>query len=336
MRPRPSGPARATAGCAGIAAAVVLAGCAGSPSGSAPEPAPASSGLAMDLYLDPRGEVPTLLATAREAGRSDDAAYLERLAQPTASWFTGQHADPGAAARELTTAAEEDGTLPVLVLYNVPGRDCGLYSAGGAADATEYRGWVDAVAAGLGDRPALVVLEPDAVPQALTGCEGLGDPQERYALLADAVEALGAAGGTRVYLDAGNASWVEDTGALAAALEDSGLASADGFALNTSNFQTTEDSAAYGRRLSEAAGGARFVIDTSRNGAGPAPDDGSGLQWCNPRGRRTGEAPTTDSGLDGVDALLWVKQPGDSDGACRPGEPPAGEFWPEYARELVG
>ena len=36
-----------------------------------------------------------------------------------------------------------------------------------------------------------------------------------------------------------------------------------------------------------------------------------------------------------MDALLWVKQPGISDGPCRPGEPGAGQWWPEYALELA-
>ena len=329
---------RGAAAALAAASALAVAGCGASPEPGASSPSSAAPTRAVELdpYLDPQGDVPVRLAEARAAGRTEEVAYLERLARPTATWFAGQHEDPEAAARELTEAAEADGTVPVLVLYDVPQRDCGLYSSGGAPDADGYRRWVAAVAAGLGDRPALVVVEPDAVPQALVGCEGLGDPGERYQLLREAVEVLGDAPGARLYLDAGNSGWVQDVEALAGALQASGIDAADGFALNTSNFRTTQESTDYGRRLSHALGGAHFVIDTSRNGAGPAPDDGSGLQWCNPPGRRTGEAPTTDTGVEGLDALLWVKQPGDSDGACRPGEPPAGEFWPERARELAG
>jgi endoglucanase len=76
-----------------------------------------------------------------------------------------------------------------------------------------------------------------------------------------------------------------------------------------------------------------FVIDTSRNGAGPPPEDGSPDHWCNPPGMRLGEAPTTSPDLPRVDALLWIKQPGDSDGTCR-GAPPAGQWWPQAALEL--
>jgi len=45
--------------------------------------------------------------------------------------------------------------------------------------------------------------------------------------------------------------------------------------------------------------------------------------------------PSTADGVDGVDALLWVKTPGVSDGVCSAGQPRAGVYWPEYARSLV-
>ena len=39
-------------------------------------------------------------------------------------------------------------------------------------------------------------------------------------------------------------------------------------------------------------------------------------------------------GPAGIDAYLWIKDPGASDGACR-GGPPAGQFWPAYAAALT-
>ncbi|MCW2873942.1 glycoside hydrolase family 6 protein, partial [Actinacidiphila oryziradicis] len=35
-----------------------------------------------------------------------------------------------------------------------------------------------------------------------------------------------------------------------------------------------------------------------------------------------------------VDAYLWVKRPGESDGSCR-GAPPAGQWWSDYALRLA-
>jgi endoglucanase len=77
------------------------------------------------------------------------------------------------------------------------------------------------------------------------------------------------------------------------------------------------------------------VIDTSRNGNGPDTSAGDTPNWCNPPGRALGPNPSTNTGMQQVDAFLWVKQPGSSDGSCRPGEPRAGQWWPDYALELA-
>ena len=306
-------------------------------------PAPESSRLAgEELWLNPEGHGPAAVQQAVAEGQTADAEALAPLAeQPTATWIAIPD-NPYPAVEEISRAAAAEDELPVLVAYNVPGRDCGSYSAGGAAGVDAYLSWVGSFAAALGDRPAVVVLEPDAVPQALAGCEGV-DPAARYQLLAQAVEILDRQPETRIYLDAGNASWVDDLPALAEALRRSGVHRADGFALNVSNYETTEASADYGLELSreleegapEGTPTAHFLVDTSRNGAGP-PEDAAGGEgrWCNPPDREVGAPPTTSPDLERVDALLWVKQPGDSDGTCA-GGPPAGQWWPQMALELV-
>ena len=106
-----------------------------------------------------------------------------------------------------------------------------------------------------------------------------------------------------------------------------------GLSLNVSNFLTTEENVAYGRALSTATGDRHFVIDTSRNGLGP---DAAG-EWCNPRGRALGLPPATTTGTTTdprFDARLWVKTPGESDGACN-GGPAAGTWWPQEALGLA-
>lgn len=301
-------------------------------------PAEEQSRLSGELWLNPDGHGPVAVREAQAQGRTDEAAALEPLAgQPVATWFTNP-GDPFVAVEQLSLAAADAGQLPVLVAYYVPNRDCGSYSSGGAPDVDAYLSWVGSFAAALGDRPAVVVLEPDAIAQALEGCEGV-DPATRFEWLAQAVAILDRQPGTRTYIDAGNSTWITDLPALSAALRSSGLAEADGFALNVANFRATEESAEFGLALSEqlerdGVPDVHFVIDTSRNGAGPPPEDGSLDHWCNPPGRRLGEAPTTSPDLPRVDALLWIKQPGDSDGTCR-GAPPAGQWWPEAALELA-
>ena len=309
----------------------------GSGGGAQPSPRPTSALAGTRLWTDPEGHAARQAREFTAAGRTDLADALAPLAgEPVATWLTGTEADPYARTRDLTSAAAAQGETAVLVVYAVPGRDCGQHSAGGAADVDAYLAWVGSLAAGIEERPAVVVLEPDAVAHAVEGC--VDDAGARYRALAQAVEILQRRPGVRLYVDAGNASWVDDLDRLADALRDSGVERADGFALNVSNFETTAASAAYGRELSERLGGARFVVDTSRNGAGPPAGTGTGEapSWCNPEGVRLGQPPTTDPGIDRVDALLWVKQPGDSDGECAPGDPPAGTFDLRHAGGLLG
>ncbi len=136
--------------------------------------------------------------------------------------------------------------------------------------------------------------------------------------------------GVTVYLDAGNATW-HSAAETATRLRAAGVDRARGFALNVSNFDETADERGYGAAVSAALGGtSHFVIDTSRNGLGPAP----GNIWCNPPGRALGVRPTGDTGDPFVDAYLWIKIPGESDGTCN-GGPTAGQWWLDYALGLA-
>lgn len=208
----------------------------------------------------------------------------------------------------------------MLAVYAIPGRDCGNHSGGGVEE-SEYAQWIDEVAAGIQGNP-FIVLEPDALAQ-LGDCDGQGD---RVGLLQYAAEQLTAAGG-RVYIDAGHSGWLSP-GDAADRLNQIGFDHAVGFALNTSNYNPTAAEQAYGEQISALTGGASYVIDTSRNG------NGSNGEWCNPRGRALGEQPRTVDDGTALDALLWVKLPGESDGSCN-GGPAAGAWWQEIALEMA-
>ncbi|MER7928286.1 glycoside hydrolase family 6 protein [Streptomyces sp. NPDC096057] len=265
----------------------------------------------------------------REAGRTADATLMDRIAtRPQAEWLNGP--DPGPTVRARTTAATRAGRTAVLVAYYIPNRDCGQYSLGGAPTDAAYRAWIDEFATALGDRGAYVIVEPDAVAQVVAGCTRV-TASDRYALLAHAVDRLKRQPHTRVYLDAGNSGWIPEAGRLVAALKASGVARADGVALNVSNFQTNQASSTYGDQLSKDLAGKHYVIDTSRNGNGPLTGTDT---WCNPPGRALGVPPTTRTGNPLLDAYLWIKRPGESDGTCR-GGPAAGRWWPSYALELA-
>jgi endoglucanase len=250
---------------------------------------------------------------------------MDRISQnPIAIWMNGWSTDIRRDVASFVSRAASAGSMPVFVAYNIPHRDCGSYSAGGVSSAAAYRQWIRDFAAGLTGK-SVVVLEPDAVAGA--GCLPATARAERNDLLRDAIQVLKAAHAV-VYLDAGHPNW-HSADVMAGKLTDAGIALADGFSLNVSNYASTAANVAYGNAISGRIGGKRYVIDTSRNGLG-----GVAGQWCNVPDQALGEWPTTSTGRDLVDAFLWVKYPGESDGTCN-GGPASGQWWADYALGLA-
>src|SRR5215469_11921071 len=135
-------------------------------------------------------------------------------------------------------------------------------------DEQAYEKWVSGFAAGLGDRPAVVILEPDALAE-LSSCPGNAQQQARLQMLSYAVKTL-QTNSDQVYLDAGHSNWVP-AAQMAARLRAADVAQADGFALNVSNYEATDREIGYATELDRDLGMAkRFIVDTSRNGEGSA------------------------------------------------------------------
>ncbi|MFD7259706.1 glycoside hydrolase family 6 protein [Streptomyces sp. NPDC059874] len=302
-----------------------------------PPPEPGPPGAAADIaespfWVDPRSDAARQVAEWEAAGRNSDAQVLRRIGdRPMALWVPG--GDPGPEIRRAAAGARAAGRTMVLVAHNIPDRDCDRHPAGGAKDARAYRSWIGAFADGIRDTKAVVILEPGAVAHVVDGCTRAEHHAERYRLLSEAVDRLKRNRNTKVYLDAGDPAWIRDPMDLVAPLHEAGLERADGFALNVADFQPDAAARAYGAKISKRAGNKHFVIDTSRNGDGPLPGDRAQAS-CNPPGRSLGPAPTDRTGDPLVDAYLWVKRPGESDGTCR-GGPTAGTWWPDYALGLA-
>ncbi|MEV5885270.1 glycoside hydrolase family 6 protein [Streptomyces sp. NPDC052020] len=374
---------------------------------------------ATKFYVDPHSKAAKQALVDLGNGDTENATRMAKLASwPQAAWFT--EGTPGEVRSKVSRLVQRAGAVnrtPVLVAYNVPGRDCTQYSSGGAASSAAYRQWIDAFAAGIGKGKAVVVVEPDGTALLPRDCGPAVDPggeltAARIADLAYAVRTLKAQPRTAVYLDAGNVQW-RPVGEMARRLLDAGIRYGDGFALNVSNTHPTDHNTRYGtwvakcmwfatRGPEEARGHAErcagqyyssaapndgapgnavssadpatwrwtdawfdqnvgtppaealhhFVIDTSRNGLGawtPEPGKYSGdpEAWCNAPGRGLGPRPTAGTGVPLVDAYLWIKIPGESDGSCTRNtggtidpeygvvDPPAGTWWPQQAHTLA-
>jgi endoglucanase len=400
-----------------------------------------------DLYVPPPNHgAKQQIAQLTAAGDKEAAALIRALIDtPQAVWFT--RGTPKSVRQDvhLTVArAKAKGTVPVLVAYNIPFRDCAQFSAGGATSRAEYEAWIDAFAAGIGGQRAIVILEPDGLgiipfydpygsadgSNALEWCQPPeANPataaSDRFAMLNHAVDVLDALPNVTTYLDGTHSAWL-GSGDIAHRLVRAGVAEAEGFYLNASNYQFTANNTQYGRwissciayatevvagdffncpnqywnggplpskiamllrewtgvaldrfgewsdasdnpalntsginlRYANMLGGveptAHYVIDTSRNGAGPwawpANTYTDPQDWCNPPGRDIGLAPTLDTDDALLEAYLWIKIPGESDGECTRGlgpagqtidpewgliDPAAGAWFPEMALDLV-
>ncbi|WP_308285294.1 glycoside hydrolase family 6 protein [Actinoplanes hulinensis] len=281
------------------------------------------------LYRDPDSAV----ARWVQANPNDSRTTVIRnrvASQPASRWFASFNVSTiRSEVSAYVGAANAAGQIPVLTLYGITNRDCGGASSGGAPDLTQYQTWINGAAQGLGGQTAVVVLEPDSI--ALLTCLNSTEIAARNQALRTATQTLKAANpNAKVYLDAGHSAW-NSAADQASRLAAAGVAAADGFYTNVSNFNGTSAESAYGRSIISALNGQgitgkRQVIDTSRNG-------GASGDWCGDDNtdRRIGQYPTTNTGDANIDGYLWVKPPGEADG-CRYA---AGSFQPDLAYSLA-
>jgi endoglucanase len=333
----------------------------------------------------PSSGAPQQILQLLASGHAQEAALIAEMeAVPRAVWFNGgTPAQVGRQVQQTMFEAALERAVPTLVVYDIPGRDCAQYSAGGALSQADYQAWISSFAQAIGSRKAIVILEPDALGNMPSGC-GLSTSvypftdSERIAELQYAVGALEQDPGVSVYLDGTHSSW-QSVGTITQRLLEANVQDAQGVFLNVSNYQPTDELTDYGTWISDciamvtdsanpffnnpsacasqyypatqsdfstwglttawyaqnmgnAVATTHFVIDTSRNGNGPnnmqtyasAPFDQpasvisalASASWCNPPNSALGLRPTASTGVPLLDAYLWVKTPGQSDGQC--------------------
>lgn len=278
------------------------------------------------FYPNPNSNVEQWIAA--NPGDSREPVIASKVAsQPQATWFTTYNpATIGSQVSSLTSAAAAKGQVPVLVAYDIPNRDCGGASAGGAPTIAAYETWISDFAAGLGSGTVVVLVEPDSL--ALQSCLSSSDASARDGAIAFAGHVIHADDpNAKVYFDGGHSDW-NPASQQAATLAAAGVtADANGVFTNVSNFEWTNDELYYGQQILNDIGDSslHLVIDTSRNGVGPD------STWCDPSGRALGLNPTANTGYSYVDAFLWVKPPGESDGCADK----AGTFDPALAAALA-
>ncbi|WP_396451309.1 glycoside hydrolase family 6 protein [Actinomadura sp.] len=293
----------------------------------------ASAGtLSGTLYRDPDSQVVRWVAANPNDSRTP--VIRDRIAsQPQARWMSVFRPDTVTSeVSSFVNAASAANQTPVLSVYEITNRDCGGASAGGAPDLGQYQQWISRFAQGLSGRPAIIILETDAL--ALQTCLDGSELAARNQALTQAVQTIkGADPNAKVYLDGGHSAW-NSAAEQGSRLKAAGVQYADGFFTNVSNFQPLSSEAAYGRSIisylqSQGISGKHQVIDTSRNGGSA----GAQGDWCadDNTDHTIGTYPTLDTGDQNIDGYLWVKPPGEADGCAYS----AGSFVPDLAYNLA-
>jgi len=130
-------------------------------------PPPAQGSVQQILQLIASGQLKNAgLIAAMESVPS--AVWLDgetpaQAAEPGSLGWEQADADTARQVRLTLLAARQQNAVPIFVAYNIPGRDCSQYSAGGAPSDAAYDSWIDSISSALGDAKAVVLEEPDAL-----------------------------------------------------------------------------------------------------------------------------------------------------------------------------
>jgi len=284
-----------------------------------------------------------------------------------------QGGGPGAAYDQIqkifchNLTADPD-TVPVFsTLFIDPhGQVCPPLSAL-VANAATFKRQIGETAAGTGLRPAVFLLELNAVGG--SGCLSPAELTVWEGYLRYEIEHITALPHTVVYVDGGVSD--EDSAAYVAKVLDdvcvvktggrltNVCARLRGFYVNATHFEWTITEIDWANKIvallraliTKQTGQpytAHYIVNTAQNGRGPKLNPHPAQQGiedlCNPPGRGLGRAPTTatDPTSDGhafplADAFLWTGVPGRSHNSdCHPGDAPTGVFDMRFALELAG
>lgn len=312
-----------------IATAVTVVGAApGQAAAGWPDSASSQQIFPGGLWLNPDSAPVAVHAALVADRRTAEAETISKISsQPIATWLDEGWSTSLTLKKidQALSASQRTGGTPVFVVYAIPNRDCGGYSAGGY-NQDSYLQYNNTIGHELSGHPAVIVLEPDSISTLGTSsCTGVAT--SRLPLLKKVAQSYWQKN-VPIYLDGGHSSWMKPS-AMAQQLTDAGVQYARGFFTNAANTKTVAAEQSYAAQVSSLLGGKHFVIDVSRNGAGPQPG------WCNPPNARLGQNPHIAVGSGALDALVWIKTPGESDGNCN-GAPAAGKWFESGALALAG
>ncbi|PLN79441.1 exoglucanase 2 precursor [Aspergillus taichungensis] len=291
---------------------------------------------------------------------------------------------------ESIKAQNDEGANPPIagqfVVYDLPDRDCAALASNGeyAIDkggVEKYKAYIDSIRELLekySDVKSILIIEPDSLGNLITNMDvpKCANAEEAYLECTNYAITNLDLPNVSMYLDAGHAGWLGWPANIGPAAElfakvykdANSPASVRGLATNVANFNafSTDSCPSYtseneicdeksyvnnfAPELKANGFDAHFIVDTGRNGNQPTGQIEWG-DWCNVIDTGFGERPTTETGDDLVDAFVWGKPGGESDGtsdesaerydahcgledALKPA-PEAGQWFQAYFEQLV-
>ena len=173
----------------------------------------------------------------------------EIFKQPLSLWYGNRSAKPikGLEKSLKRLFKRSSDKMPILVIYNMPNRDIGQYSKGGAKTQDEYLEFVQDFANGIGDNKPIVIYEPDAIPHAT-----MLNKRQASARLELMKKALAILTNTNayVYIDVGHSNWLKPE-EVNNYLNKVANPKVKGFSVNVSNYRTTLESAKWANKICE-------------------------------------------------------------------------------------
>ncbi len=265
-----------------------------------------------------------------------EVALLEKIAdQPEAQRFSRYSAGggPGAIFAQVQkifchNLTADPASIPIITSYF-------LYQAGYCETRSEivsnrptFERQVDEMVAGIERRPAVMLLELDAIGSSRCMARNAALP-EWEADMRYEIGAVSSLPHTVVYIEGGYSD-ANNPSYTARVLNAVGVRNIRGFFTNDTHMQWTANEMRWGQKVSALTGGTHFIINTADNGHGPVLNPHPGKQGienlCNPPGRGAGIPTMTATGSPAIDAFMWVHVPGTSSGKCNGGTP-SGTFW---------
>ncbi|RPD66446.1 cellobiohydrolaseII [Lentinus tigrinus ALCF2SS1-7] len=329
--------------------------------GSSPTGTPAAGNpfVGFTPYLSPyyAAEVAAAAANISDSSLKSKAASVANI--PTFTWLdsVSKVPDLGTYLSDASALQKSSGNkqLVQIVVYDLPDRDCAAKASNGEfsiADGGEqkYYDYIDQIVAQIKQFPdvrVVAVIEPDSLANLVTNLnvQKCANAEATYkACVTYALNQL-ASVGVYMYMDAGHAGWlgwpanINPAAQLFAQMFKSANSSpfVRGLATNVANYNALSAASpdpitqgdpnydelhyinALGPMLAQQGFPAQFVVDQGRAGQQNLRQQWG--DWCNIKGAGFGTRPTTNTGSSLIDAIVWVKPGGESDGTSNSSSP---------------